>query len=825
MAIGSKPAGFKPKSEGSGGFKSAGGAMAHGGGGNALSGGVKKPYKADDKAFKAPVGAGGAKATAAERKAAKKSKSAGLKKNFNLINDAALLWETLRPKETAVEDKHKIVDQVLEKMKGKILELANHHTASRIIQLCAKTGTPSQRAAIMTEVKASIVDLSKTKYGHHFVQRLIALAKKDEIGDFIAAFKGKVAELLRHPHGADVMTDLYDGATSAQRNAMCAEFYGKEFILFDGSVGGQASSSLSSLRQLLAGAPARQRRAVYGHMTRALMPVMEKAILHPPMTHRLIRDFMECAPSMSVEDAVDTLSQSGTDVLKMVHTHEGSAVVCMLIAYGSAKDRKRIIKAMKGHVHDMAINEWGHAVLCTALTVIDDTSLVVKTIVAELKAMLPEAVEDQYASRVLLQLLSPDDKHYLPVSILELIHPAPRTIMSGTGKMVTDIEGDEDEVDIHADTFGDLDGDDDGDMFAPSKKGGDKKAGGKKGKEEETKEAAGAGKGKGAGKRARADGGDEPSTSGQKGGGDGDEDGDEEKPSGPRVLGISKKDPIARRRELLGSGGASLATALCAVVAECAGPLLRSPHGCAVVVEVARGGEGGLLSELCPDGVQAVQAAVAALVRRVEDAPDESTAGGDDAPGVASGPAPQQEHVMTQWHASRALRRLVLSASGEGAAPPAAAAVELLWASALRGRCGEWAGGHGDKVLAALLRCGVPSVSGAAAKELKPLIGGQDPDAWADAKGGKGKVEKQAKGGKGKGEGKPAKAAKAAAGDTPRGTAANFSKPTTAAGTPKAAVAAKATPKATPVAAPKATPKATPSKPVGGKTLKSGKKL
>ena len=31
-----------------------------------------------------------------------------------------------------------------------------------------------------------------------------------------------------------------------------------------------------------------------------------------------------------------------------VHTHDGAAAVCMLVAYGSAKDRKRLIKAMKG---------------------------------------------------------------------------------------------------------------------------------------------------------------------------------------------------------------------------------------------------------------------------------------------------------------------------------------------------------------------------------------------------------------------------------------------------------------------------------------------
>ena len=49
-----------------------------------------------------------------------------------------------------------------------------------------------------------------------------------------------------------------------------------------------------------------------------------------------------------MEDVADTMSQTGPALLKMVHTHDGAAAICMLLAYGSAKDRKRLIKAMKG---------------------------------------------------------------------------------------------------------------------------------------------------------------------------------------------------------------------------------------------------------------------------------------------------------------------------------------------------------------------------------------------------------------------------------------------------------------------------------------------
>jgi hypothetical protein len=53
----------------------------------------------------------------------------------------------------------------------------------------------------------------------------------------VRLFRGHVAQLLRQPYGADVITDLYDIASTSDRNALCAEFYGREFVLFDGISG------------------------------------------------------------------------------------------------------------------------------------------------------------------------------------------------------------------------------------------------------------------------------------------------------------------------------------------------------------------------------------------------------------------------------------------------------------------------------------------------------------------------------------------------------------------------------------------------------------
>ena len=45
-------------------------------------------------------------------------------------------------------------------------------------------------------------------------------------------FKGHVVRLLRHPCGSRVINELYTAASTKQRRALTAEFYGREAVLF-----------------------------------------------------------------------------------------------------------------------------------------------------------------------------------------------------------------------------------------------------------------------------------------------------------------------------------------------------------------------------------------------------------------------------------------------------------------------------------------------------------------------------------------------------------------------------------------------------------------
>lgn len=215
-------------------------------------------------------------------------------------------------------------------------------------------------------------------------------------------------------------------------------------------------------------------------------------------------------------------------------------------------------------------------------------------------------------------------------------------------------------------------------------------------------------------------------------------------------LGISKKDPDVRRRELLGGGApASLAAALCALCAQQAGQLVRSQHGSDVLMEVCRGGEGGLLLECLGEGAAEQLAAVHDALVAVVAGGDEQAAEEEEEEEEEDGPQQQQEPVLSHFFGSRALRRLVLASNDGGAAGEAAAAFAgKLWHGALAGQCKQWVDTHAAKVLAAVLHCGDAATKQAAAKELKPLVKGCSLDEWADRLTSK------------KGEGKPQQAGK-----------------------------------------------------------------
>lgn len=98
---------------------------------------------------------------------------------------------------------------------------------------------------------------------------------------------------------------------------------------------------------------------------------------------RLVNEFMQLAPADMLQDAVELLC--GEAVLRMIHTHNGCRVGCMVAAYSSPKERKKLVKAMKGHVLKMCLDEFAYVVLIKMMAVVDDTQLMRKIVIQEIK--------------------------------------------------------------------------------------------------------------------------------------------------------------------------------------------------------------------------------------------------------------------------------------------------------------------------------------------------------------------------------------------------------------------------------------------------------
>jgi pumilio homology domain family member 6 len=97
---------------------------------------------------------------------------------------------------------------------------------------------------------------------------------------------------------------------------------------------------------------------------------------------RLLSEYMQLAPADMLQDAVSLMA--GEAVLRVIHTHDGCRVGCMVAAYSTPKERKKLLKAMKGHIMKMAMNEFAYIVLIKVLEVVDDTQLARKCAVQEL---------------------------------------------------------------------------------------------------------------------------------------------------------------------------------------------------------------------------------------------------------------------------------------------------------------------------------------------------------------------------------------------------------------------------------------------------------
>ncbi|KAE9601479.1 putative CPL domain-containing protein [Lupinus albus] len=376
----------------------------------------KKPFKSDKKPFKsdkadasgrdnrtiAPASGRERRLHAKELADARKMKR---KRHFTLEQDLARLWEKMRCHGISKEDRTKLVTEALQKMKGKIHEIAGSHISSRVLQTCVKHCSQPERDAVFEELRPHFLALAYNAYAVHLVKKMLDSASKKQLAGFISALHGHIAPLLRHMVGSVVVEHAYELASAAQKQGLLLELYSTEFKLFKDLVTLKESRLLDVMSKL-----SLQKGSVLRHMASVIQPILEKGIVDHSIIHRVLLEYFSIADQSSVTDIIQQLSSPL--LVRMIGTKDGAKIGILCVKYGNAKERKKIIKGLKGHIDKTAYHQYGCLVLVYILSVVDDTKLITKAIIRELQPSLKDLVFDKNGRHLFLQLLHPNCSRY-----------------------------------------------------------------------------------------------------------------------------------------------------------------------------------------------------------------------------------------------------------------------------------------------------------------------------------------------------------------------------------------------------------------------------
>ncbi|PMD48628.1 ARM repeat-containing protein [Hyaloscypha variabilis F] len=296
------------------------------------------------------------------------------------------IWERLRRKSHVPVDERKLlVTELFEIITGRIKDFVLKHDSVRVVQTAIKYANPEQRLLIAGELSGTYRQLAESRYAKFLIGKLLVQGD-DKIRDIIVPeFFGNVRRLIKHPEASWILDDVYRGVASRQQKAtILREWYGAEFALFEKDNTEKVSGDLADI---LAANPGKR-----GPIMRSLQELINHLIQKKMTGFTLLHDamlqyFLNIKPG--TEEITDYLElikgdEEGDLLKNLAFTRSGSRVVCLALAYGTAKDRKQILRTYKDTLQLMAADPNGHIVILAAYEVIDDTILTSKSIFPEL---------------------------------------------------------------------------------------------------------------------------------------------------------------------------------------------------------------------------------------------------------------------------------------------------------------------------------------------------------------------------------------------------------------------------------------------------------
>jgi pumilio family protein 6 len=221
-----------------------------------------------------------------------------------------------------------------------------------------------------------------------------------------------------HAVGARVVELLFSTFPAKHTHVLRQEFYGPHFSLFTDVVLATNSPKTTPTLQSNIELHPNKKEAACDFVNNLIQKGLDKGLYGFAFFQQLVSEYIAV-----VGHDKDLISNLVDHSLHMLSTRAGTQVVIYCTAYGTAKDRKRILKAVKGYTRSSLLHRDAYLAILQIVLVTDDTVSVHKSLLAELLTVDPEkkvsednqnhplleiALHDQ-ASKLLLLLVAPSD--------------------------------------------------------------------------------------------------------------------------------------------------------------------------------------------------------------------------------------------------------------------------------------------------------------------------------------------------------------------------------------------------------------------------------
>jgi len=305
---------------------------------------------------------------------------------FESVLKAKELWNKLRLKTNSSEMNKELMTELMSLLTGKFHRVAMQHDASRVVQAAIQFGDKDQRLIIVKELceSGNMVELAKVQYAHFVILKLIKYCYKDteNVKIIVKALTGHFSKLAVHAVGARVVELLFSMFPSKQTNQVKLEFYGPRFTLFKDTAEINKTPTLSSV---IKSQPTGESAALE-HILSIINKGIKKSLYSFAYFQQILCEYVTSASSNDVRSLAPSIVDHSIHLLT---TRGGSRVVAECAAYGTPKDRKRILKSLKGYTRSSLMHPDAYIAILRILDVTDDTVIAQKSVLAELLVSLP----------------------------------------------------------------------------------------------------------------------------------------------------------------------------------------------------------------------------------------------------------------------------------------------------------------------------------------------------------------------------------------------------------------------------------------------------